>query len=489
MPLALVHKILMHPDYELPPADRLVTTDMPAFPSRPVTRRIHSVEIMMFMAVWLFCGLLINQKNIDDYPQHQIEAIVDYRRFSVEGLAAWNLYGDVFDYKGQGRFYSNKNPGQAIIGSVAYAHLRAFGVTYTWDRTLTGALVVFFSSCLFTAFGAVVLFRLGRDLTDERSVVWPLAAAMIWALCTTQTVFAGVAWHDTLAATMLLTAFYLLQKLRLPYPDPRTPRTISVAAGFLLGMTLATSMSFLTMVGVFGLYFLSLRRWSLLTPLILGGLASSLLIPIYNTILFGDPFLLPAVASFNQAPPDMVDAYFYLDWDNFSAKAIAYFYQLYWYVPVLWAGIVGLLLLPSKVRREQLFILAAILLLVFHMFNIKGMGVCGYGPRYLMSIMPFCCLGIAAYAAVPQQSLRLLIGLGVFCLAFISFQINAVGAAGGALFCNYGASGYNVWVHRLTTGPLPNFPLLRVLLPLAVFWIFWAIYSQSSKRCGMSEAG
>lgn len=439
-------------------------------------RRVITLELMLFLGLWIFYGLLINTKNIDDFGQSVTEAIVDKRRLSVEDLKAWPVRGDVFHF--EGHTYSNKNPGQAIISSIAYAHLKLLGVSYEKDKMFAGALVIFFSSSLLTALAAVALFLLARDLLGSRSTLWPLGAALIWALCTTQTAFSGVAWHDVQAASMLVCAVYLLQKIRIAELSPQTERNLSLAAGALLGMVITLSMTFFFMVVVFGLYFLTLRKWELLKPFILGGIAGIAPLLAYNVVCFGNPFSFPAVLYFAHSghPPDV---YFYLDWNNFTSKAEAYYQQIIWYAPVLWFGAAGLFFLPSQVRREQLFIFAAVLVLLIYMFNVQGFGVCGYGPRYLMPIMPFLALGIIGLGRIPTRVLKLLMGAVIFYYAVLSLRINVLGAIGGAMFCNFAAYAYPDYSGRLFKGLLTEFPLFGLLLPFFLAWCVWAIYSQT----------
>lgn len=437
---------------------------------------IVGLELMLFLGLWLICGMFINTKTISDYGQPLIEAIVDQQRFTLENLRSFPMKDDVFGY--EGHTYSNKNPGQAIIGSIAYAHLRLLGISYERDKFFAGALVIFFSTGLFTAFGAVALCRLARDLSGRRTIVWPLAAALVWALCTTQLPFAAVAWHDPLASAMLIMALYFLYKVRDNSLSPEMARNLAILSGFLLGMILTTSMSFFFMVGLFGVYFLTLRRWNLLIPFFTAAFVGIVPMLIYNTINFHNPFTSPYVMFFRYSGYP-VDVYFFLDWDNFVGKVLAYFNQINWYSPILWLGFAGLFLLPARVRREQLFILGAIAVLLFYMLNVEGLGVCGYGPRYLLPIMPLCSLGIIGLGRVPTKVFKLLMATLVFWIAFVSFRVNVVGLMGGALYCNYAACGYQEYVHRLTTGPLPQYPILGILLPFFVLWCIWAVYSQS----------
>jgi hypothetical protein len=440
--------------------------------------RILTLELMLFFGLWLVYGMLITSKNIEEYGQSATEAIVDKHRFSVEKLTYWLVRGDVFEF--EGHTYTNKNPGQAFISSIAYAHLRLLGISYARDKFFAGALVIFFSSSLLTAFAAVLLFRMARDLEGRRTIIWPLAAALGWALCTTQMAFSGVASHDVVASPLLVIAVYPLLKIRDTSLSPEMARNLSVLGGFLLGMTITTSMTSFLMVVVFGIYFLSLRRWTLLIPFVLGGLAGVAPLLLYNAINFGNPFTLPAVAYLDSNPAFPRDIYFFLEWRNFTLRFQQYYDLITWYAPVLWWGLAGFLLLPWRVHRERMFIIRAIAVLYFYLCNVEGLGICGYGPRYILAIMPFCSLGIVGLGRIPTKIGKLLIGAAFFWTAFIAFRINAVGAIGGSMYCPVTTFAYWEYVDKIYRGPLPQFPLLGLLLPFFVLWCVWAVYSQAA---------
>src|SRR5437868_14597188 len=177
----------------------------------PVWRQVTRVEVLLFLALWLSYGMLINAKNIRSFGQSSIEAIVDQHRFSVENLPNWEQ-GEGFDY--EGHFCTIKQPGHAMVCAVAYAHLRLLGFSYTNDKIFTGALVIFFSASLFIAFAGVIVYRFARDLDDRESILWPLAAALVFGFGTIQFAYSGIAHHDSIATAFLITGFYLLFLLR-----------------------------------------------------------------------------------------------------------------------------------------------------------------------------------------------------------------------------------------------------------------------------------
>jgi hypothetical protein len=431
-------------------------------------RRAITIELILFFGLWLFFGMLINAKNIVDFGQSTVEAIVDQHRFSVDGMTAWPINGDTFGFNGSA--YSNKQPGQAMLGAAVYAQLKVIGVSYASDRIFAGALVIFFTASLLTALAAVALYLLARDLDGKRTVVWPLSAALVWALGTSALSYSGIAHHDVIATDFLVIAVWLLERIRNHDLSARAQEYHAVLAGALLGLTLTTSMLHFFMVVVFGIYFLTMRKWRLFVPLILGGLAGLAPMLIYDTICFGNPFMLAAIAQYKYAGYDP-EVFFSYDWKNFTEKLLVYYVQISWYVPVLLFTLPGLLFLRSKARREQVFILAAIAVLVFYITNVEGLGTCAYGPRYLLPIMPFCALGVVGFGRIPTKFLRLAVGLALVYIAANSFAINLAGAMEGAMFCNMAGYAFPDYVSRITHGDLPVYPLFWILIPF--FLLLW----------------
>lgn len=433
----------------------------------PIWSCVTRIEVLLFLALWLSYGVLITAKNVEDFGQNQatVEAIVDQHRFSIEDLPNWQVSGDYFGYNE--RRYMNKQPGQGMVGAVAYAHLRLFGFSYTWDKLFTGALVVFFSASLLTAFAGVVVFRFARELDHRRSTFWPLASALAFGWGTIAFAYAGIAHHDAIAAAFLIAGFYLIFLLRAD-PRPDRDRIRIFGAGLLLGLTLTTSMNPFFMAVVVGIYFLSLKKWNLIGPMLIGGIVGVLPMLIYNTINFGNPLTLP-MSLYIPHPSDSV--FFSYDWTNFVEKITYYFRDTNWYGPVLWFGLAGLVFLAVKRQREALTIAAAIVILVFYVSNIQSLGTCNYGPRYVLAAMPFASLGIVGLHNVPTKPLRWLVGLALVFVGLISIWINFVGAVGGAMFCNLSLYAYSGYYADIMSGKWPHFLLLPWLLPLVAGFV------------------
>jgi hypothetical protein len=93
----------------------------------------------------------------------------------------------------------------------------------------------------------------------------------------------------------------------------------------------------------------------------------------YNALCFGNPFLLPNIAG------RYSDTFFRLNRDNFLNKLDFYLRMSTLYMPVIWFGLVGVLLYPRRLQRERFAILGMLLALAAYILNIDANGTCQYG--------------------------------------------------------------------------------------------------------------
>ena len=429
----------------------------------------YRLEILLFLLVWLVYGLSINSRNLDAFNLQQmgVESIVERRSFYVEGSRTPQLQprGDVFDY--QGHKYAAKQPGQFLTGAPVYFFLRLLGLSYFKHYLMTSALVTFFTASLVTALSAVALYRLTTRLVKAgSSPFWPVGIALLYAVGTTMFPYAGIAHHDAIASAFLAIAFCLMFHLGRDSAKGRTPLLHALGAGLFLGLTVTTSMLAFWPALAVSLYFLSLGRLRLLPYLLLGGLAGLAPLLIYDAVSFGNPFLLPNVAG------NYSDTFLHLKWDNFTSKLGFYLKWAALYSPVLLIGLGGLSLLPRSFRREKLAAAGAVAILCAYIFNIDTVGTCQYGPRYLLPVMAFGCLGLAGFSYLESGRARLFSVAVIALVGWASFIVNAVGAAHGAMYCDLGRHAFWPYLASIRRGESASFPLFSWLFISTMICIY-----------------
>ncbi|HYH84433.1 MAG TPA: hypothetical protein VEX60_03060 [Pyrinomonadaceae bacterium] len=423
---------------------------------------------LLLLTLWLAYGFAINSGNLNAFAlQHAgVEAYVERHTLYLEGSSHQRLQVqpvvDAFLY--EGHIYPAKQPGQFMAGAVAYFPLHALGLSYARDYLLTAALVTFLTASLATAAGALAVYGVAREFLPAGSkLFWPLLCALSYGLGTTAFAYSGIAWHDSLATGYLAVAFYLLVRLSRGDERGRSMAARAAAAGGLLGLTITTSMLPSFMAAVVALYFFSLRRRELLIWFVLGGLVGLAPLLVYNAVCFGNPVLLPNVAG------NYSDTYFRPSWGNFLSKLEFYARMLTLYAPVFWAGLAGLLLLPSRLRREQATLLVMLFALAAYILNIEANGTCQYGPRYLLPAMPFACVGLTGFGLLRGAGIRKVLAASVSACALVSFLINLVGAMHGAMLCDFPHSALGMYLSEMWNGGMRSYPLARWLaLPLCL---------------------
>ena len=459
---------------------------------------ITLLELSLFLSLWFLYGAVINSRNLEAFNLQQagVEAIVERHHFSLEGSAEPRFqikvyfdgdrpFGDTFLYKG--RQYAAKQPGQFMASAVVYFFLRLFGLSYLNNYLLTSALVTFFTTSLVTALAAVAVFRIVREFMRSDALAPPLACALGYGLATTAFVYSGIAYHDSLASGYLIIAFYLAVFVALRKPQGLTPRITAGAIGLLLGMTITTSMLPFFATGVIGLYLVSLRRWELTLWTLAGGVVGLLPLLFFNAVSFGNPFLTSYMAG------GYPESFLHWDLSNSIQKLGFYFWQITLYVPIVWVGILGLAGYPRVLRRERFAILAVFIAMAIQILNIDSHGGCHYGPRFLLPVVPFACLGLAGFSYLRLRVIRLLTETAIGLVVAISFIVTLVGALYGAMYCDTEVYAFWPYLAALRTTGWKDMPLsIWLVLPFAVSVSLLVysihIYRRDSKGKGSREA-
>lgn len=443
------------------------------------TRQLLRTQWLLFLFLWFAYGLTINSGNLIAFGLQQagVEAYVERHHLYLEGsqveLLKVRPVVDAFRYNDH--IYPAKQPGQFLAGAVAYAPLHLIGLSYSNHYLLTAAFVTFLTASLLAALGAIAVFRCVLLLQNSTELFWPIMVTLVYAFATTVFPYAGIAWHDSLATSYLVLSFYLYLESEHSQNEKRR-KIFVLLGGLLVGLTVTTSMLPFLIAVLMSIFYARLKPRILLAFFALGLSVGLLPLLIYNAICFGNPFLLPNVAGSYR------DTFFHFTVENFFAKLGFYAHMLTIYVPVFWAGIIGLALFPRWLRREQVLLLLLLLASFVYILNIDATGTCQYGPRYLLPAMPFACLGLIGFRFVSTAWRRAVIPL-VIVLATASFIINVVGALHGAMLCDFPHFAVGLYVSQMLNGQTRSYPLAPwLVLPFTVWIMFLAWSTLQSKR-------
>jgi hypothetical protein len=209
-------------------------------------------------------------------------AIVDYHTLEVTPVNA-RFGGRIEDLaRIDGRTYSNKAPGVALVGLPAYAVVRAVaGPAQPSTSRITLTAMRWIASTLPTLILAWMMLRAGRRLGVSEPVLRWVLAVLLFAT----PLFA----YGTLLFSHALTAFALFGAWTLLFTDTFGRRP--ALAGALMGLAV---LSEYTSAVVLALFLICAAIWSRreVLPFIAGGLPLLGVFLLYNYLAFGSPFNL-----------------------------------------------------------------------------------------------------------------------------------------------------------------------------------------------------
>ena len=383
-------------------------------------------------------------------------------------------FGDVFEHGGHQ--YAAKQPGQFMLGAIVYAFLRLFGIDYVHHYALCAALVSFLTTSLVTALAGLAVFATVRELTADAKIHWPLASAILFGFGTTAFVYAGIAYHDAIASGYLAIAFYCAVLLSRRRVSERAAKVLAALCGLLLGFTVTTSMLPFFMACVVGLYVVFLRRWGLIVPLLLGGVIGIAPLLIFNSVSFGNPLLNSYSAG--GYPESML----HLDLHNSFEKIRLYLSEITLYVPLVWVGLLGIALFPRALRSYQIVIVLLLSAQAMQVVNIESHGGCHYGPRFLLPVMPFACIGLAGFAHLQSRVSKSLAISATLLVGLISIFISAVGALSTAMYCDAGRYALSPALGNLRALSLNDFPLTAWFVVPLLLSVALLVYSVCNRQ-------
>jgi hypothetical protein len=203
-------------------------------------------------------------------------------------IDAYAEYVTVDRAEREGRLYSDKAPGQPVLGVPAYLAYRAFGGAPATQALPLGDLGLWSVNLVSAALPAVALAVLMRRFALRVAPRGATPAALGMALATMLLPFATVLFSHVLSAALGLAAYLLLTRAG---GDGRVPGWAIAGSGLLAGLAVTVEFTMGLLVVVLGVTGLVLHRWRS-GWYILGGVVPALLLGWYNAVAFGGPLTL-----------------------------------------------------------------------------------------------------------------------------------------------------------------------------------------------------
>lgn len=277
------------------------------------------------------------------------------------------------------------------------------------------------TSSAVTALAGVVVYLLLRRLGYSQGVA--LGVGLAFGLGTMAWPYARYLFSESLAGLGLLLCFYFLVRYR-----DQADRASPLWAGAGLGLALLARLNnaivapFLGLLLLWYLYRHEGRNWQRwlgrLVLFALPVLAALVVIGWYNWLRFGSPLTTG-----------------YLPEERFATPFLEGFYGLtsspgkglFWYNPILFAALIAWPAFFRQHRAEALLVAAAVLSNVaFYASWFLWWAGHAWGPRFLVTILPFAILPLAPALQAAKERRWLAAGLAVLASASITVQVLGV---------------------------------------------------------------
>jgi 4-amino-4-deoxy-L-arabinose transferase-like glycosyltransferase len=325
-----------------------------------------------------------------------------------------------------GHYYSDKAIGTSIIGAIFYAPMYMFmkltghGVSLLRIKYLLTFMVVGLPS----AFAGSLVYVLCETMSGSRLRAY--LATLAVALGTMCLPFSAIFFGHQLAAALLFCSFFLIFQLKLK-PNLRQKRGYLFLIGFLLGTAFLTEYTTPVIIFPLGLYYLYIlrERWSfrwirsIIVPFVLGASIPVVILMIYNTLCFGNPFSIGYEHLANQYQTLMSQGFLGIGLPRLNVLFFLTFHPahgLFWQSPVLLMAMVGFYYLwrDKRYRLEGVIVMFAFIsYLLINSGYAMWWGGASFGPRHLIPMLLFLSIPLVL---VPRRLIPLVIILAVISI-------------------------------------------------------------------------
>ncbi len=407
-------------------------------------------KILFFMLFLFYASLIKTDVSWNDGSRFaSVESMVERGTIAIEGSFFFNSTSDKIFYGGH--FYSDKAPGMAFLAVPVYFLLSLLGVAFS-----SGTAAIFILNLMVAFFSAFLVFLFHDSLKHFVRIPRHRAILSIsLALATGVIVYSGIFISHNVAAFFVFASFYFLLK----YVKENHSVGNAVLAGVMGGLAVLVEYpSLIILLFIFAYAFFSAksRRRLLLAPVAI--VPFIIIILLYNFSVTGDAFVSPYAYLHNwEGSPFSVGE----DTPSIARITLPRFFSMFFfgevpraegvyvrglfvYSPILFLSLFSLRRIKAK---ENILLLAALAFSLFYLSLAEVTGGCNYVNRYLIPVVPFLMIAVAANFESP--SLRNLF----YVLLPFSVAANLLGALVYPLACSH----FPLFdaVQRVASGELP----------------------------------
>jgi hypothetical protein len=335
-------------------------------------------------------------------------AIVEERSFRINKYIFWTGWADYSEYPpGSGNYYSDKAPGLSFLGIPFYllGKFVAYSIFGKYEFVfIRGTLASFMVLCssILTALSVVVIFELCKLF--EISKKTSLLTALSYAFGTIAFVYGVTFFAHGTSAFLLISAAYLTVHY---FKNDRKDDTKLLLAGLALGYSVCVDYPNLLALPPILLFYMYKRELKGMILFLIPYLGCLGILAWYHNTIFGSPFATPYMYQGYFGEMQTVQTFSYPIHLGLWGLLFSTYRGLFYLSPFLLFAVYGFVLFFRRYPKESIWFgltFLSMLLLFSTFFNWPGGG--GYGPRYLLSVIPFFVIPIGILSDTPNAKNR-----------------------------------------------------------------------------------
>src|SRR3989338_3365081 len=418
-----------------------------------IKKILDRIDVKLFLTFFIVSLFFIRWSGwSEDSRFALIKSIVENQKLEIDDNA--NTTGDRSFYNGH--YYTDKAPGQSILGAQLYFSLNLVfknfleqdtekplyieepqfdTVTYALlnpdDKILISRilLTVFFSS-LPSALLIVLMYKTAKMFTEKEkyAILITFSMGLGTLILPYSTIFNG----NILAAFLVFLSFHIMLKLH----NEELDRKYYFISGLFLSFSIVVDYTTIFMFIPSFIFLLYTKKFSVIPKFILGVLLGILPLFIYNfiifsnpitfTLIFLDPDISPCIDVFYDHCVKSTLIHFYLNpvyiLSTITKILFLPYRGLLFYYPLLLFSFIGLFILYKNNRELTVFILVLILqFILFYGSILYWWGGTNFGPKHFATLIPFLLIPLVFF--VEKNKNKILYYL-FFILIIISILHN-----------------------------------------------------------------
>ncbi|MCB0971013.1 MAG: hypothetical protein KDA97_05780, partial [Acidimicrobiales bacterium] len=358
---------------------------------------------------------------------------------------------DVDRTERDGHTYSDKAPGQEVLAVPVYAAARAVGAEPASVPRIAGNLTLWSVTFWSAGVPAMALILLVAVACHRRGTPIPLPALAGLSFGTLLAPMGVNLYGHVLAAALGYGAWMVID---------RAPATAGrgLAAGALVGLAVVVEYPLALVGAVLAAALVSRRAWAALGAFALAGAPFAVALGLYHHLAYGS-----VVSSGYSHKPDHEGATLFITGIPRPTTAIEMLVGsrgLLVFTPIAAVGLWGLVHLLRR-RRDEGVVVSAAVVIAFLLLQAGWVNPWGGempGPRYLIPMLPFLGIGLAAvWHRVPAPVARFVLGISIASMGLAAVTDHLIGPGGLALTSSLRTlvtEGPNPTVWSLLLGPV-----------------------------------